>query len=550
MFLSAIFVVLAADMVLLNGVIITLDQKNSVVQALAIKNGRIVAVGANGEIKETIGERTVVIDLEGRVVVPGFIDAHQHLSTVPDIVGEVDCGPEHVGSISDIIGRVREVACGKRVGEWVRAGGYDEYRLLEKRHPNRWDLDGATTEHPVVLFHSSGHMAVVNSKALELMGITKDTKDPVGGKIERDPASGEPNGILFESAIYPLLGIFGVQPIIPPLTREKRVEIMKRKMEEYVKAGITSVVDAAVNPEGLGAYCELFRRGELAVRVYMALTYDCLPELKKLNIASGFGNEWLKIGGIKIFADGAFAGKTAYLSKPYSDRSDYYGILAIPPEEIERRILDIHRAGFQVFIHANGDKAVEMVLDAFEKALKEFPRKDHRHRIEHCSVVRPELVEKVKRLGVLPVLFAAYPYWYGDKLVSAYGSERLPWLIAYRSFLDRDVKVASHSDHPVSPFRPLLGIHSIVNRTTMEGRPFGLEQRVSVEEALKTYTVYAAYSTFEENIKGSLEPGKLADMVVLSENPLSIPAEKIKDVEVEMTIIGGKIVYEKHRKRA
>jgi len=534
-----------ADLILLNGIIITMDSVDTVAEAVAIKDGKIIKVGTSEEITKDAGKETKVIDLKGKTVAPGFIDAHQHLSMAAEHLASVNCTPESVKSISEIVERIRERALRTPRGEWIRCVGYDDTRLTEKKHPNRWDLDKATTEHPIILTHIGGHTGVLNSKGLELANITKNTLDPVGGHIERDPKTNEPTGVIHEAALTALTPSKGKPPIIPPLKKEELMKGIKQLIERYVKVGLTSIVDAWVSPNAIEAYIELLRRNELSIRVYMAIWYEYLHELKTLRLLTGFGNDYLRIGPIKIIVDGAMAGRTAALYKPYTDNPDSYGILAIDIEKLNEVISDAHEAGFQLAVHANGDKAIDLTLKAFEKALKEFPRKNHRHRIEHCSVVNPKIIERIKRLGIMPILFAVYPYYHGDKLIPAFGSDRVSWLMAYRSFLDEGVKVASHSDYPCSPYPPLLGIYSIVNRVTMEGNPFGTEQRITPKEALHTYTTYAAYSTFEENIKGSIELGKLADLVVLSENPLTTPPKKIKDIDVETTIIGGKIVYQK-----
>jgi hypothetical protein len=539
-----------ADLVLLNGEVLTMDSVDTLAEAVAIKDGKIVNVGTNEEIVRMAGEGTKVIDLEGKTVVPGFIDAHQHLSMAAEAFVSVNCGPETVKSISEIMERIRERAHETTKGEWIKAFGYDDTLLAEKRHPNRWDLDKATTEHPVILTHVGSHTGVLNSKGLELANITKGAPDPVGGRIERDPKTGEPTGVVHEAALTMLTSTTeGKPPIIPPLKKKELIKGIKQLIKEYVKAGLTSIVDAWVLPTAIEAYIELLKRNELPIRVYMAIWYEYLPELKVLRLLTGFGNDYLRIGPIKIVVDGAVTGRTAALCNPYTDKPNYYGILAIDLEKLTEVICEAHKAGFQIAVHANGDRAIDFALKSFEKAFKNFPRKNHRHRIEHCSVVNRGLIERIKRLEIIPILFAAYPYYHGDKLISAFGSERVPWLMAYRSFLDEGVKVASHSDFPCSPYSPLLGMHSIVNRVTMEGKLFGPEQRVTPKEALRTYTTYAVYSTFEENVKGSVEPGKLADLVVLSENPLKIPPEKIKEIQVETTIIGGKIVYRRKIKK-
>jgi predicted amidohydrolase YtcJ len=269
-----------------------------------------------------------------------------------------------------------------------------------------------------------------------------------------------------------------------------------------------------------------------------------LKDVERLGIKKAFGNEWLKIVSIKLILDGSVSGLTAALYEPYNDSTNETGILIMSREELEDLITRIHNYGFQVSVHANGDKAIDMVLDSFEN-LKDQPIEGRRHRIEHCSLLNPTRIRRIKELGLVPVLFAAYPYYHGDKIKPAFGTERVKWLMACRSLIDSGVRIAGHSDYPASPFNPLLGIHSVVNRRTEKGFPFSPEQAISVEEALRMYTIDAAYASFDEEVKGSIEPGKYADFVVLEENPLKLAKDRIKDIKVVMTIVNGKIVYSK-----
>lgn len=540
---------MTADLVLVNGRVLTMDSADSMAEAVAIKDGKIALVGTSQDMREVVGNETRVMDLKSKTVVPGFIDAHQHLSDGAEYLMSVNCSSESVRSILDLTQKMRKRALETPKGVWIRGVSYDDTRLAEKRHPNRWDLDKASAEHPIILTHVGGHTGVLNSKGLELAKIRKHSQDPVGGHIEKDPKTDEPTGVVHEAALTALWSSTKDRPpIIPPMKKEKLVKGIKQLAQEYAKVGLTSVVDAWVTPHTIEAYMELFRRHELPIRVYLGVWYEYLHELKTLGFRTGFGNEWLKIGPIKIIVDGAVAGRTAALYEPYADNPSSCGILATDMKTLNQIVSEAHEAGFQLAIHANGDKAIDLALKAYERALRKLPRINHRHRIEHCSVVNPETVKRIKKLGITPVLFAAYPYYHGDKLIPAFGPKRVHELMAYRSFLDAGVEVASHSDYPCSPYLPLLGIHSIVNRVTMGGKPFSPEQKITPREALLTYTRYAAFSTFEEDIKGSIEPGKLADLVVLSENPLEVAPEKIKDISVETTILGGEIVYQKMRR--
>ncbi len=532
---------LCADMILMNGVVITVDEKDTIAEAVAIKDGKILIVGKNEYVMRASGSKTKVIDLKGMALLPGFIDAHNHLSlAAADYVG-VDCSPDSVHSIKEMMERIAEEAKTKPKDVWIRGVNYDDARLEEKRHPTRWDIDEAVNDHPVILIHRGYHIAVVNSLGLKMLGITEDTPSPPGGEYGRDPATGKLNGILYENAWFDLWG-----KEHSPLTIDERdfMRGVKAMCEMYVKAGITSINDPWILPSNLRALQEGVRRGEIPIRINMHIIHTYLEELRRLGIKRGFGNDRLKIMAVKAVLDGSVSGLTAALYDPYLHKPDDRGILLMSKEELKEIIYKIHTSGLQVSIHANGDKALDILLDVYEEVLREHPMEDHRHRIEHCSLLNPERIERIKKLGLVPVIFAAYPYYHGDKIIPAFGPERVKWLMACRSLLDAGIKVAGHSDYPASPYNPLLGIHSVVNRRTEKGLPFSPEQAVTVKEAIRMYTINAAYTSFDENVKGSIEPGKFADLVVLEKNPLEVSKEEIKDIKVAMTIVDGKIVYQ------
>lgn len=527
-----------ADLVLKNGKIITVDPEERIREAVAVKFGRILEVGSEGDVKPLIGSDTMVIDLEGMAVLPGFIDTHGHLFSSGVGLGHIDCSEEAgVRSIRDIQERIAERAGRTPRGGWIIGDKFDESKLAEGRIPNRWDLDAAAPEHPVLLSMVGGHVYVANSKALELRGISRETPDPLPwGRFERDPETGELTGIIYEGA---------VEMVRPEPSYEEVLEGIRRMGREYITAGITCFYDSYITGREVRAYLELKRRGELPLRVRWEMHLDMLPELERLGITipPGFGDEWLRICGVKVSTDGAISGRTAALRRPYLHKPGYCGELRMTREEVIDAVTRIHGAGLRASVHANGDLAISNYLDAVEAALERHPREDHRHRVIHCSVVDEGLIRRMKRLGVLPTIFGAYAYYHGDKILPAFGEERAEWMFAARSMLDAGLKVAAHSDHSASPYPPLMGIHSLVNRMTKGGKPYGLRQRITVMEAIKLYTINAAYHTFEEDILGSIEPGKLADMVVLGMDILEVPKDSIIDIPVEMTIIGGKIVY-------
>ena len=532
---------LYADMVLLNGKIVTVDEENSVEEAVAVKFGRILAVGKNNEIEGMVGEGTEVIDLEGRTVIPGLIDSHCHIvSSGARRAMSVDLSEEAgVRSIADIQMRLAERAKTTPKGEWVTGYKEDDSKLSEKRHPTRWDLDEASGEHPILISTVGGHFSVANSLAFERAGLSKDTPDPVGGRFDRDPETGEMTGGLHETAIRIIRPEGQEEP-----TREQAREGAREILKECASVGLTCVYDTVRKPE-IRAVLDLKNGGELPIRVRMDVTIELFPELERLGIYRGLGDDWVRLCGLKFFFDGAISARTAAVSEPYLNRPDFYGVMATTREIATKTLTEAYEAGSRISAHANGDRAIAMYLDIMEELQARYPREDPRNRDIHCTVVSPELVERIRKLGILPTIFGPYPYYHGDKLIPAFGERRLEWMFAAHSFLDAGVRVTAHSDHSAAPFLPLVGIHALVNRTTKSGRPIGRSQRVSVMEALRLYTINAAYQSFDEDRLGSLEAGKLADMVVLGEDLLTVPPESIIDISIEITIVDGKVVYKR-----
>jgi len=515
-----------AESAFINGVIFTPSGR---AEALAVYKSRILKIGTNEEIKSLIGPKTKVIDLKGKTVLPGLIDAHVHLSGYGLALTQLDL--RGTSSIEELKKAVKEKALSLSKGEWILGRGWDQELFKEKRYPTRWDLDEVSPENPVFLRRVCGHIAVVNSKALEIASITKETEDPPRGKIDRDE-SGEPTGILREWAMDL------IYEKIPPPNLEQLKEALARAIKEAVKRGLTTIhfICSDRFPDELRALQLLKKEGRLLLRIYLVPPYDFLEKLEEIGIIAGFGDPMLKIGGIKILEDGSLGGRTAALEEPYADMPEKKGMLIYSPEELKEMVLKIHKAGFQAAIHAIGDRAINVTLDAIEYAIKHEPR-DHRHRIEHASVVNPKIIERMRKLNVVAVCqphFIFTDFWAKDRL----GPERTRWTYALKS-LRENVVVVGSSDCPVEPIDPLRGIWAAVTR------PFLPEnEKLTVEEAIEIYTKGGAYASFEENEKGSIEEGKLADLVVLSEDPTKIDPDKIKDIKADMVVVDGKIVYE------
>ena len=531
---------LKADLVLVNGKVVTMDPSESIAEAVAVKRNRIERVGTTVEVLEIRGEGTEVIDLGGRTVVPGLIDSHCHMiSTGARRMLNVDLSEEAgVHSIADLVERLRKRAEETPKGHWVTGYQEDDSKLKEKRHPNRWELDEASTEHPVLISTVGGHFYMANSKVFEDAGVSKDTPDPVGGKFDRDPETGEVTGGIHEKA----LDLVCPEPILP--TRRQSLEGAKMILTECTEHGITCVYDT-VDKHEIRAALDLKNGEGLPVRVRMDVAIDLFPQLKDLGVYRGLGDDWLRVCGLKFFFDGAISARTAAVTEEYLNKPGFYGVMATTPEIARETLEAAYAEGYRVSCHANGDAAIALYLDIMEELQQKYPRDDPRNRDIHCTVITPELVSRIKELGVLPTIFGPYPYYHGDKLIPAFGEERLERMFAARSFLDAGVKIAAHSDHPCAPYPPLMAIHAMVNRVTRKGKPIGQSQRVSVMEALKLYTVNSAYQQLDEDRLGSIEPGKLADMVVLGRDILSVPTMEIIDIPVDMTIIDGRVVYKK-----
>jgi predicted amidohydrolase YtcJ len=533
------------DLALLNGKIVTVNERDELAEAVAVRDGKIVGVGRTNEIKELVADGTEVIDLQGKTVTPGFVESHCHPSMAgPRLLFEVNAGG--ATKIDELIDRIRQKARHLPQGKWLRAWGYDDRRLKEGRHPTRWDLDKATTEHPVFLARLDGHMGVVNSEALGLTQITQQTPDPEGGRIDRDPETGEPTGLLRETAQAL------AKEVIPPYTIEEIKEGLVAACNQLASWGITSFGDAAVVRDSMVAYQELAAEGRLPLRVAMMVVGlpmlefpPYLNELKALGLKAGFGNDRLRILGTKFMCDGSMSGYTAALYEPYSNEPTEYGIIVQSVEELKRGIVEAHKAGLRPLTHAIGDRAIDIVLDAIEEALTERPAPDHRMRIEHCSLPTDKAIERMKRLGVIPSSSVGFIYELAPAHLLGIGPERAKRYFPHKTYLEKGIISVGNSDWFVTSANIAQQLYGVVTRKGYSGEVIGPEQAISVTDALRLYTINGAYASFEEKIKGSIEPGKLADMVVLDRDILTIPEEEIKDMRVETTMVGGEIVYQR-----
>ena len=532
-----------ADAIYVNATVITVDPAYPYAEAFAVVNGRFTAVGTNAEIRRLATSSTKIVDLKGMTVTPGFNDTHVHPSAAYDENSPYYTpwlGPDKVKDMDDLVAALKKKADRTPPGQLVRGVRYQDTKL--GRHPTRWDLDKVSTVHPVRITHSSGHVSVVNSYILEASGIDKDVKDPTGNSFDRDP-DGTPNGVLRAGASQLVRSFSNTDETRASF--EDQLQGYINCFRNYARRGITSVGIAGGSASTFRIY-DAARNAGSPVRMafmYSASNQTNQTALQNLGIKSGFGDEHLRISCIKVFHGNSMSGNTCWVSEPYGHRPDYYGI---PPsrsqEDLNRLFQELHDGGFQIATHSNGDREIDMTLTAIELAQANNPRPDARHRIEHASIMTMPLLERAKKAGVI-LVFHSYMYEHGDKL-EVYGENRLEMVHAYRTAIDMGIYVAGHSDAPVATACPLLCIHDMVNRKGENGKLYGGSQRVTVEEAIKVWTLNGAFTTFEENEKGSITPGKLADFVVLQKDPRNVPPEEIKDVIVDATFVGGVKVWE------
>lgn len=522
------------DLLLYNGNLITVDASNPRAQAVAIAGGRFLAVGSNDEIRNLATARTKIIDLGQKTVLPGFIDAHTH----PAYSGlrHLRCVDCDLRSIADIGKALRERAASTPPGQWVMGFKYDDTKTSDGRKLTREDLDAAAPHHPVYVEHRGGHTAFVNSAAFKAAGVADTAPDPPGGKFDR--RDGRLTGELRERATEPFLRLLPMS-----FTRDERREAAKLISSMMSRTGVTSVHDAEGTPEDLRSYQDAADSGDLRCRVYCFLQYQSLDQMLAAGVRTGFGDEWVRLGGIKLYADGSISERTARLSQPYVGRPDDFGMLVTGEPELYAKARRAHENGWQVGVHANGDVAIDMVLRIYERLAVELPRRDPRFRIEHCTVVNPALIERMRRLGAIPTPFSTYVYYHGEKM-REYGPDRVNWMFAVRSFLDAGIPVPETSDYPAGPFPPMMALQSSVTRADRKGAIWGPNQRVTVEEAIRVGTLNGAFASYEEKTKGSIEPGKLADLVVLGRDPTRVDPMSIVDIPVERTMTGGRWVFE------
>jgi predicted amidohydrolase YtcJ len=525
-----------AELIVVNARVFTVDPARPRAEAFAVKDGRFLAVGSTADVRNLASVRTRVIDAAGATVTPGFIDTHAHVSGI----GELYSVNANVPRLRELQAALKAKADKTPPGQWVEGIMFDDTKLdvpLTKHH-----LDEVTREHPVVVNHRGGHTSWYNSKAFELAEITKDTPDPDHGRFFRD-ASGEHTGRAAELARRVFAAVGRRERFTPEQQRERGRNGMRHISGLLTAAGLTSVHDAGAGRERIQAYEDARTHGELKHRAgFLVRGADTFSGFKAAGIRYGFGDEWIRVVGVKYAADGSASERTMRMSTPYVGTNDY-GILTMTEKEVEEAVEDAWRHDFRVAIHANGDVTIDMVLKAYERVQKHWPRPDPRNRIEHCSLVNPDLLKRIKAAGVVPTPFWTYAHYHGEKW-KEYGSEKMNWMFAHKSFLEHDIRVPGASDYGPGPFEPLMAMQSMVTRKDYDGNVWGPRQRVTVDEALLIGTLHGAYASHEEHVKGSITPGKYADFVMLAKDPHDVNPDEIKSIPIVRTVVGGKTMYE------
>ena len=549
-----------ADRIIAGGEIVTVDGAERVAEALAIRSGLISAVGKRDDIFSLRGPNTAIDDLKGRAVLPGFVDAHSHVEGTASKLASANLSPRPIGPVASISDLKRELRNeierkGLRPGEWVVGMGYDDTGLEEKRHPDREDLDEVSRDHPVFAIHVSFHLASANSRALELAGVTSATPDREGARFRRRPGGSEPNGVLEEMAMAP----FFAQ--LPRPEIEEAAEQALAGLKYYASFGTTTAQEAALWAPGFVPACRhLVASGRMPIDL---VTYPLnFVAHQMLSDAAGTTtNGRFRFGGMKLITDGSIQGYTAYLSAPYhlqrkedaigESGGAYRGFPAFDSQErLNSQVSLAYENAWQLMVHANGDAAIDMVIEAVKKATARYGDADRRTTIIHAQTIREDQLDEVNRLGLLLSFFPGHVYYWGDRHRDIFlGGQRAARINPMRSALDRGIGITLHHDSPVTPPDMLFIIWAAVNRVTSGGEQLGPDQRLSVSEAVRGVTIDAAYQIFEEKTKGSIEEGKLADLVVLSRSPLTADPMEVRDIVVEETIKQGETVYKRLESR-
>ena len=536
----------AADLIVTEAKIWTVDAARPTAEAVAVLDERIVAVGSKSEIAAWRGPKTTVLDGHGKLLLPGFNDAHVHFVSGGMQLDSVQLND--VTSAEEMRRRVGERAAQTPKGEWITGGDWDETKWSPPQPPTRQLIDPVTGSTPVFVSRYDGHMGVANSAALRAAGITAATPDPAGGVIVRD-AHGEPTGALKDAALDLM------ERVIPPLSHEQRMRAVRRALAHAASVGVTSVQHMVAEAQDIAVYAELLEHGELTTRIYAAPLITQVDDVVKVGVRRAFGSPYLRIGALKAFADGSLGSRTAYFFEPFLDEPNNRGLLSdeMHPLSLMRdRMMKADAAGLQLCTHAIGDQGISAILDLYAEVERAHPTAgaDRRWRIEHAQHMAEKDFERMARLHVIASVQPYHAIDDGRWAEARIGHDRASRTYAFRTFLNHGVRLAFGTDWDVAPLNPLLGLYAAVTRATLDGKhPEGWfpEQKLTIQEAIEAYTMGSAFAEFQEREKGSITPGKLADMVLLSDDVLVIEPAKIRDVKVLETIVGGKVVFEDRR---
>ncbi len=524
------------------GPILTMNPTQPEVEAVGIINGKVTATGSLADVRAEMGTRYTDINLQGRMATPGLYDAHAHIFGTGVAASEIEVNADRVDSIADIVQLVKQRAESTPAGTWIVAQGYDQENLAEKRHPNRFDLDTVAPNHPVMIKRTCHHILAANSAALALAGINANTPDPDDGTIDRDE-HGEPTGVLREKAMN---AVYDAQP---ELNDDEVLDAIITGGNIWRSQGVTSVADAGPGVpfgQAFAAFQRAHAAGTLPVRVYaMMLINDTLDELIELGIRTGLGDAWLRIGNAKLYTDGSIGGRTARMGYPYQDEESNVGLWMEDPDVMTAKMIKAHKAGFQQGHHAIGDAAIWLLLDAYERMQAEMPVTDFRPRIEHCSILTAEMVDRIQKIGAVPIPGTTFLYDMRPVYLANLGAERVRYAYAMNTFQQRGIVAAASTDSPVSLVNPMIGIQMMVTRRDRNGDEIFTEERVSLEDAIRAYTWNGAYASHTEHEKGSLEVGKLGDVTIFETDLRTVDPMHLRDVRADYTITDGEVVYER-----
>lgn len=528
------------QLLFINGEVISVNKNNEIKEAVAVKDNKIIKLGNTNEILQLQDGDSEVFDLNGCTLMPGFIDSHLHITMFGTNQLSISCKDEKIKSIDDLLQELKERAANTPTGEWVRASGFNEQQIQDKRFPTKEELDSVTSEHPILIGRTCNHMSVVNSYALKLANVDNDTTDPDGGKYERRE-NGELTGLLIENAHMNMFSIAS-------FTEEEMEQAHRIASQKFLEKGITSIHEATgYGFDNIRALQDHSNKGIIGQRVYAMIgalngSEEIVKHMVKSGIFTGLGDNKFKIGPVKLFLDGSSSGPTIWTREPYTSDSNNHGVHYFEQDEIDELFIPAHQKGWQITAHAQGDAAIDMLLNTIEKANHLYPRPNTRHRIEHAGIAAPDLIKRMKEQNVIPIPNPAFHYEFGDGYLDNYG-ERTAYMYPLKDYLTEDIPAAIASDCPVTDFSPMRGIHTAIKRKSQSRQTVGENQSISLLEAIRMYTINGAFASFEEQLKGSIEPGKLADMIFFDRSLMNAETDELLEAQVEWTMIDGDFVY-------